>query len=97
MNIRNYISSDHVMSVNEIVTSQAQMIQLLTIEINEKDKQINELQDKLEAYENMRKEAIEYIKKLDIIDKNIKIDYCVDEDIKDDLLNILNKVGGSDE
>ena len=60
-------------------------------------KKEEKLQKQLEAYENMKKEAIEYIKKLDIIDKNIKIDYCVDEDIKDDLLNILNKVGGSDE
>lgn len=50
-----------------------------------------------EAYKNMRKEAIEYIKSLDVIDKDIKIDYCIDEDIKDDLLNILNKVGEDNE
>jgi conjugal transfer/entry exclusion protein len=88
MNIRNYIPNDHIMSVNETAKWQAQMIQLLTIEINEKDKQINELQEQLEAYENMRKEAIDYLKEFGFygFNKNWQ-----------DLLNIFNKVGGSNE
>lgn len=50
---------------------------------------ITNLQKQLEAYENMRKEAIEYTKshfKEMVADEEAQI-----------LLNILNKVGGSDE
>ena len=103
MNIRNYVSNDHVMSVNEIATSQAQMIQLLTIEINEKDKEIDKLKKQLEEYENMRKEAIEYAKNsidllkppcVSTINEEEYAPYII---IHDNYLNILNKVGGSDE
>ena len=56
---------------------------------------IEVLQDKLEAYENMRKLAIEYIK------YNATSNYFDSEKNmfrrEEDLLNILNKVGGSDE
>ena len=47
------------------------------------------LRKQLEAYENMRKEAIEFIK-----DMQFQYDDFKDLDF---LLNILNKVGGSDE
>ena len=47
------------------------------------------LYKQLEAYENMRKEAIEYVKKEE---HSIWV-----RDGRDMLLNILNKVGGSDE
>ena len=52
------------------------------------------LRKKLEAYENMRKEIKEYIEKQVICMKkgNLLIEVNVDE-----LLYILNKVGGSDE
>lgn len=50
-----------------------------------------------EAYEKMRKEINEYLERLNIIDKYYQIDGCIDFDIKEDLLNILNKVGDSDE
>ena len=56
------------------------------------------LLEQLEAYENMRKEAIEYIHdKLDRFDCNgnlsisMQITYC-----EEDLLNILNKVEDND-
>lgn len=47
---------------------------------------IEVLQDKIEAYENMRKEAIDYVEEKGRLKYNPQ-----------DLLNILNKVGGSDE
>ena len=43
------------------------------------------LEKQLEAYENMKKELKNYIKN------------CIGIECKEDLLNILNKVGGSDE
>lgn len=45
------------------------------------------LLEQLEAYENMRKEAIEYIE--DVME--------LTKQCPQDLLNILNKVGGSNE
>ena len=99
MNIRNYVSNDHVMSVNEIATSQAQMIQLLTIEINDKDKEIGKLKQQLEAYENMRKEAIDYLKEFTfeplLVNEDRKL-FMYNENLKN-FENILNKVGDSDE
>lgn len=60
---------------------------------------IDKLKKQLEAYENMRKEAIEYIHdKLDRFDCDgnlsisMQISYC-----EEDLLNILNKVGEDNE
>ena len=97
MNIKNYVPNDHVMSINETLSFQAQMIQLLTIEINDKDKQINELKEQLEAYENMRKEAIDFVMQPNIEIREYRscdMDY---EIVNCDLLDILNKVGGSDE
>lgn len=51
----------------------------------------------LEAYENMRKETIDFIKKHIRIDDEYPayMEMLVEE--KNELLNILNKVGGSDE
>lgn len=53
------------------------------------------LQKQLEAYENMRKEAIEYVK------YNATSNYFDSEKNmfrrEEDLLNILNKVGGDNE
>lgn len=43
MNIRSNVPNNHVQSISEIAHSQSQMIQLLTIEINEKDKEIERL------------------------------------------------------
>ena len=60
----------------------------IILESSDKDRQ-------LEAYENMRKLAIEYIK------YNATSNYFDSEKNRfrreEDLLNILNKVGGSDE
>lgn len=53
---------------------------------------IDNLLKQLEAYENMRKEAIEYSQDLRLYDNE-----SIEFKISDDLLNILNKVGGSDE
>ena len=64
-------------------------------------------EQQLEAYENMRKEEINYLHNL----RNFKIKYnkksatnpieeelfASDKDFIKDLLNILNKVGGSDD
>ena len=52
-----------------------------------------ELQDKLEAYENMRKEAVGYVKRIQQSENDIN-PYILHAPT---LLNILNKVGGSDE
>lgn len=49
------------------------------------------LQKKLETYENMRKEAFNFVK-----DKT-RNNCWIDQYEANDLLNILNKVGGSDE
>ena len=72
---------------------------------------IKYLQNQLEAYENMRKEAIEYLNNFSV-DKSFSfplmkrweenqvkssIDYEFNDTLKKDLLNIINKVGGSDE
>lgn len=66
---------------------------------------IVDLLKKQEAYENMRKEAIEYVK--DSIEDGNYIEDDIDTDVSKasydkyinsvDLLNILNKVGDSDE
>jgi hypothetical protein len=78
---------------------QRQMITRLLDEMDRADIYIKELFFKNEVYENMRKELIEYIHdKFDRFDCDgnlsisMQISYCVE-----DLLNILNKVGGSDE
>lgn len=49
---------------------------------------VKDLQKQLEAYENMRKEAIEYSQDLRLYDNE-----SIEFKISDDLLNILNKVG----
>ena len=62
---------------------------------------IEVLQDKIEAYENMRKEAIEYAKNsidllkppcVSTINEEEYAPYII---IHDNYLNILNKVGGN--
>lgn len=68
---------------------------------------IDNLKEENEAYENMRKEAIEYIhNKLFYIQEETIVPTSTTAKIeierhiyskKKDLLNILNKVGGSDE
>jgi uncharacterized protein YacL (UPF0231 family) len=55
-------------------------------------KKEEKLQKQLETYENMRKELIEYSQDLRLYDNE-----SIEFKISDDLLNILNKVGGSDE
>lgn len=55
------------------------------------EKEILKLQEQLEAYENMRKDL------LDLILYQYPALSQSESDFKDDLLNILNKVGGSDE
>ena len=68
----------------------------LYVSNQEKDK-------KLEAYENMRKEVIKFIRDktrlIKIIDKidEFELDLYLKENEINELLNILNKVGGSDE
>lgn len=57
------------------------------------DKKYNKCKEKLEAYENMRKEAIELIKRYQRKDEFLSLNEWQTRD----LLNILNKVGGSDE
>lgn len=54
---------------------------------------LENLLNQLEAYENMRKEAIELLNNWDE-EKSLAID---DYYLKDDLLNILNKVGEDNE
>ena len=57
----------------------------------------------LEVYENMRKEVIKFIRDrtrlIKIIDKidEFELDLYLKENEINELLNILNKVGGSDE
>lgn len=53
MNIRSNVPNDHVQSISEIAHSQSQMIQLLTIEINEKDKEIERLKKDLKTLWNV--------------------------------------------
>lgn len=73
-------------------------IKLHTIAIfNNKEYELEELMNnllnKLEAYENMRKEAIKFIKEdACVFDNPLEEFKCADI-----LLNILNKVGDSDE
>ena len=50
----------------------------------------------IETYENMRKEAIELIENIDVSITEYLHGFGY-ENRKNDLLNILNKVGGSDE
>lgn len=64
---------------------------------------VKDLQKQLEAYENMRKEVINYIEKHikyetdDCFNSMQFCSYHLYDFSKGDLLNILNKVGGSDE
>jgi hypothetical protein len=53
------------------------------------------LRKKLEAYENMRKEAIELIENVDVSITEYLHGFGY-ENRKKDLLNILNKVGGNE-
>ena len=75
----------------------------LTKKYNEKLKENIKLKKQLEAYENMRKEAIEYIENHikyendDTFNGMQFFSYHLYDFDKKDLLNILNKVGGSDE
>lgn len=76
--------------------SKNEMIKDVTFLCDENDKKDKQL----EAYENMRKEAIEYIKEHSEM-TDLKI-YGIDNVLAfrgnvEDLLNILNKIGGSDE
>lgn len=75
----------------------------LTKKYNEKLKENIRLKKQLEAYENMRKEAIKFIRDrtrlIKIIDKidEFELDLYLKENEINELLNILNKIGGSDE
>jgi hypothetical protein len=59
----------------------------------------NKIKQKLEAYENMRKEAIEYIEHAKFIREQVilKRSYALQDFQVKDLLNILNKVGEDNE
>lgn len=52
MNIRNSVPNDHIQSISEIAKSQSSMIQLLTIENQEKDKEIEQLKKELIDLQN---------------------------------------------
>ena len=73
------------------------------LDINYMIYEIERLQKQLEAYENMRKEAIKYVEEHIIYETDDCINgmhfcsYHLYDFSKEDLLNILNKVGGSDE
>lgn len=64
----------------------------LTFEITRLNTDKYLLEQKLQQKENIIKEVREYINKCHILDKEIQIDYCLDEDIKNDILEILDKV-----
>ena len=63
----------------------------------------NKIKQQLEAYENMRKEAKKYIEEHIVYETDDCINgmqfcsYHLYDFSKEDLLNILNKIGGSDE
>ena len=42
-NIRDYVSDDHIESIGEIATGQARIIQVLTLDNSQKDKEIERL------------------------------------------------------
>ena len=79
--------------------SKNEMIKDVTFLCDENDRKDKQL----EAYKNMRKEAIEYIENTDDFDIEIfneSTGGCLGYDLSNGakkLLNILNKVGGSDE
>lgn len=62
-------------------------------------KQNDKLRKQLEAYENMRKEAIEYIQHAKFIREQVilKRSYALQDFQVKELLNILNKVGEDNE
>ena len=60
---------------------------------NENEAYLRVCLNRLKAYENMRKEAIEFVKKYQRKDEFLNLNEWQTRD----LLNILNKVGGSDE
>lgn len=77
---------DNITSENMTLNYDGKMKQIQVYE-----KEILKLQEQLEAYENMRKDL------LDLILYQYPALSQSESDFKDDLLNILNKVGGSDE
>lgn len=52
---------------------------------------IKSLQTQLQQKENIRKEIREYIEKCSILGVNEVDSYCMDYDVRDDLLRILDK------
>ena len=73
--MRDYVSDDHIESIEEIAKSQSAIIQALSLE-NSK------LRNQLQQKENIIKEVREYIN----VDKN-----CVPKHIKDYINNLLDK------
>lgn len=62
MNIRNSVPNDHIQSISEIAKSQSSMIQLLTIEIQEKDKEISRLNNIIDELEKWLKDEANFWK-----------------------------------
>ena len=85
---------DNITSENITLNYDGKMTQIQIYE-----KEIKKLQKQLEAYENMRKEAIEYIEHARFIREQVilKRSYALQDFQVKDLLNILNKLGNSDE
>ena len=50
-NIRDYVSDDHIESIGEIATGQARIIQALSLDNSQKDKEIERLNKKLNIQE----------------------------------------------
>lgn len=65
--------------------------------VNSCQEEIRRLKEQLEAYENMRKEAIAEIEYFELQAQHLNDDIYLDEKLTQKLKDILNKVGGSDD
>ena len=93
INIRDYVSDDHIESISEIATGQAKIIQALSLDNSQKDKEIERLQDmdKILRNENINlklriNKAIDYI-------ESYMPNYDFD---KTNLMKLLEILKGSD-
>ena len=50
-NIRDYVSDDHIESIGEIATGQARIIQVLTLDNSQKDKEIERLNNIINEFD----------------------------------------------
>jgi len=58
-NIRDYVSDDHVESIGEIVKSQSAIIQALSLDNSQKDKEIERLNNIINELEKILNENVE--------------------------------------